>query len=106
MKTVIAALVTLIAAATPAISASSPSAERGKMLFNSSSLGTNGKSCATCHPDGKSLGKAAAFDEEKLEKITNQCVVQALKGRAFATGSADLASLVAYIKTFADHAGK
>jgi len=99
MRKSMATLVMLAASASLAMAAGQPSAQRGKELFNSKALGTNGKSCATCHPGGKGLEKAAASGQGMLEKIANQCIVKALKGKALAPGSPDLASLVAYLKT-------
>ncbi|QEM70195.1 cytochrome C [Geobacter sp. FeAm09] len=81
------------------MAAVSPSPERGKELFNSVALGTNGKSCASCHPGGKGLEKSAASDPEKLAKVVNRCIVKALKGKALPSKSPDLASLVSYLKT-------
>jgi cytochrome c len=83
-----------------------PSTERGKELFNSTTLGTNGKSCASCHAGGKKLEEAAGYDQKQLEQIVNQCIVNALKGNALASGSPDLTSLVSYLKTLAPAAAK
>ena len=72
---------------------------KGKVLFNDTKLGggTAGKSCNSCHPDGKGLEKAA--DKKDLEKTINLCVEQALKGEALDPKSADMADIVAYIKS-------
>src|SRR5512133_285194 len=85
--------------ATVATAADGPSVNRGKELFTSTQLGTNGKSCAGCHPDGKGLENAAAFDEKKLVKVTNMCIEKALKGTALPDNSSDLSSLIMYQKT-------
>ena len=106
MKMSMAIFIMLAVSVSLAMAAGQPSADRGKELFNSTTLGTNGKSCATCHSGGKGLEKAAAFDRSKLEKIVNQCIVKALKGKALAPGSPDLTSLVAYLKTLAPVATK
>lgn len=79
--------------------AGGPSVEQGKALFNSTSLGTNGNSCSTCHSGGKKLGGAAAEDEKQLEATINKCIVGALKGSALPSGSSDLTSLALYLKT-------
>lgn len=78
-----------------------PSLERGKELFNSAKLGTNGKSCATCHRDGKNLEKAAAYSNEKLRDIINQCIKNPLEGKGLDLSSSDMKSLIIYIKAFA-----
>lgn len=87
--------------ATAALAADAPSLEQGKALFENEKLGTNGKSCATCHMGGKKLEWAATYDEEKLAGIVNQCVKQALKGTPLAADSDEMKSMVMYIKTFA-----
>jgi len=79
-----------------------PSLERGKELFNSAKLGTNGKSCATCHRDGKNLEKAAAYSNEKLRDIINQCIKNPLEGDGLASDSSDMKSLIIYLRSLAD----
>jgi len=101
MKIVTAILTMSVVLVSLAMAAGQPSVERGRDLFNSAGLGTNGKSCASCHPGGKGLETAAASGQKKLEKVINQCIVKALKGKALAPGSPDLASLVAYLETLA-----
>jgi mono/diheme cytochrome c family protein len=88
-----------VASAIASFAGGGPSVEQGKALFNSTSLGTNGKSCSTCHPEGKKLGGAAAEDVKYLEAIINRCIVGALKGSALPSGSSDLTSLALYLKT-------
>jgi len=83
--------------------------ERGKTLFNSTSLGngTSGNSCGTCHPDGKGLEGAGAKKEWKtpggtfktLEEAVNICVTTALKGKALDVKSKEMKDLVSYIKS-------
>lgn len=76
-------------------------ADQGKLLFESVKLGTNGKSCAACHPGGKELEWAATFPDDKLADVTNTCVINALKGKPLEENSAEMKSLIRYIKTFA-----
>ena len=80
-----------------------PSVERGRKLFNSTQLGTNGKSCSSCHPGGNRLETAAGYDETKLGEIINQCIEKPLKGNALDPGSVEMKSLIMYIRTFARH---
>ena len=88
----------VLAMATPVIAAKvAPSVGHGMQLFNSIALGTNGRSCATCHPNGKGLEDAADYDKTKLAAMTNKCIVNALKGKALADNSPDLDSLVMYM---------
>jgi cytochrome c553 len=74
-------------------------AARGKILFNDPKLasGTAGISCNSCHPNGKGVEKAGA--REDLARIINACIVKALKGKPLDPKSADMADLIAYIKS-------
>lgn len=102
MKRTIPVFIALLVSTTAAIAATAdggPSVEQGRELFNSTALGTNGKSCASCHPQGKGLEGAAASGDKKLERIANLCIVQTLKGKALDSGSSELDSLVMYMKT-------
>ena len=81
--------------------AAEPSMERGKELFNSTKLGTNGKSCATCHRDGKKLEKAATYADDELGALINQCIKNPLAGKGLDPYSSDMKSLIMFIKGFA-----
>ena len=74
--------------------------EKGKALFNDPRFGggTAGVSCNSCHPDGKGLEKAA--DRKDLEKFVNACIQNALKGKGIGLKSAEMADIIAYIKSF------
>jgi cytochrome c len=78
-----------------------PSAARGKELFDSRELGTNGKSCATCHPDGKRLQGVGTRTDDDLAATVNACVAGPLKGKPLDPDSSDMKSLVLYLKGFA-----
>src|SRR5512139_1137622 len=73
--------------------------EKGKTLFNDPTFGggTAGMSCNSCHPDGKGLEKAA--DKKDLEKFVNTCIKNALKGKGIDLKSAEMADIIAYIKS-------
>ncbi len=73
------------------------SVEKGKALFNDSKLGTTGKSCNSCHPDGKGLEKSGSRAD--LTDVINGCITTPLKGKALDTQSAEMESLVLYIKS-------
>ena len=83
--------------------------ERGKTLFNDAKLGggTSGKSCNSCHPDGKGLEKAGSKKEfgimgkqqKSLEEAVNFCIENALKGKAVDPKSDKMKDIVAYIKS-------
>lgn len=83
--------------------------ERGKALFNDPKLGggTTGKSCNSCHPDGKGLEASADKKEFKimgktqksLEEAVNVCIEMAMKGKAIDPKSEQMKDIVAYIKS-------
>lgn len=81
-----------------AFAAEQASVEKGKALFNDSKLGTVGKSCNSCHADGKGLEKAGAKSD--LSEIVNTCITKGLKGAALGAQSVEMQSMVMYIKTF------
>ena len=74
-------------------------AEKGRALFNDPKFGggTAGMSCNSCHPDGKGVEKAA--DRKDLEKMVNTCIKNALKGKGIDPKSAEMADVVAYLKS-------
>ncbi|MGE5174464.1 MAG: c-type cytochrome [Betaproteobacteria bacterium] len=94
---VILALVVAFGAGIAFASSQEASAEKGKALFNDPKLGTSGKSCNTCHPDGKGLEKAGAKSD--LESTINGCITIPLKGKALDVKSVEMQSLVLYIKS-------
>jgi len=100
MKQLLLTLI-LIAASSLALADSGVSRARGKELFTSPQLGTNGRSCNSCHPDGKKLEKAAAYDEGNLGEIINQCIKGPLKGKSLDPNSDEMKSLILYITLLA-----
>jgi len=84
--------------------------EKGKALFNDPKFagGTAGKSCNSCHPNGKGLEKAAEKKEFNimgkkqigLEAAVNFCIENALKGKAIDPKSEQMKDIVAYINSF------
>ena len=74
-------------------------AAMGKFLFNNPTFagGTAGKSCSSCHPDGKGAAKAA--DKTDLRKTINSCIVNALHGKAIDPHSSEMDDMVAYLKS-------
>jgi cytochrome c553 len=83
--------------------------ERGKTLFNDTKLGggTAGKSCGTCHPDGKGLEgvgsktmwKNPGGEFKSLEEAVNVCITMANKGTALDVKSEQMKDLIAYLKS-------
>ena len=99
MKIALLACSLMFALALSAAATEGPSVELGKSLFESTNLGSNGKSCATCHPSGKGLQNIGSYDDAKLKKIVNSCVQNALKGKAFSPDTQELDSLLTYLRT-------
>lgn len=100
MKTILC-MFTILAAAFP-LMAAEVSSERGKELFGSPELGTNGRSCATCHPGGKGLEEAGEFTDAELTEMVNKCIGNPLQGKELAPESAEMKSLLAYIKSVSE----
>jgi len=83
--------------------------DRGKAMFNDPKFsgGTSGKSCSTCHPDGKGLEGVAGKKEWKtpggsiksLEEAVNICITMALKGKALDVKSDQMKDIVSYLKS-------
>ena len=106
----IVALIAIVMLFASAVLAMSHTPEdRGKALFNDTKLGggTSGKSCATCHPDGKGLEgvgskkdwKTPGGETKSLEEAINICVTMALKGKALDVKSEQMVDLVSYLKS-------
>jgi cytochrome c len=96
----------MLMVASSAMAGDGTSPAKGKELFTGKKLGTNGKSCSTCHPDGKGLAKAAAYDGEELGTIINQCIIKPLKGTALEPTSTEMRSMILYIRSLAPSAGQ
>lgn len=109
MKSISIMVVAMIALGLVFSGAFAADMEKGKALFNDPKLGggASGKSCGSCHPDGKGLEKAADKKEfnimgkkqKGLEGAVNFCIENALKGKAIDPKGADMANIVAYIKS-------
>jgi cytochrome c len=77
-----------------------PSLSLGKSLFESTELGTTGKSCQNCHPQGKGLDEIGDFNDEELKDIINACIRDALGGKLISTESQEMEALHAYVRKF------
>lgn len=93
--------ISMIVMTSSAFASETASLDRGKELFKDAQLGTNGKSCNVCHNGGRGMSKAAIYDEKKLVGIINRCIKASLAGKALDPGSAEMKSLVLYIKSLA-----
>jgi thiosulfate dehydrogenase len=79
-------------------------AKKGRELWTSGAVGTNGVACAQCHPNAanthpetypkfqKQLGKVA-----QLFEMVNWCIRNPLQGAALPADDPKMAALVAYI---------
>ena len=102
MKRIIQAgliMFSVILSAASASADSKASVERGRSLFESSSLGTTGKSCSSCHSGGSGLEDSSSSADKELEQTTNNCIQKALKGKPLAVGSQELSSIILYMKS-------
>lgn len=89
--------------------------KKGKALFNDPKLGggTAGKSCNSCHPDGKGLEKFIEKNEidstgkkSKREEAVNMCIKGPMKGAGMDIKGADMANVIAYINSLKKPAGE
>lgn len=78
-----------------------PSTELGKRLFESPDLGSNGRSCSTCHPQAKGLEKIGRATDEELRDTVNQCIQKTLDGPPLSPGTQELESIILYLRTLA-----
>lgn len=81
--------------------AEQPSINRGQQLFTSKKLGTSGKSCNSCHEDGKGLTISLNAGDQQLSETINTCISRPLKGKPLDPESADMKSMVMYLKSLA-----
>lgn len=76
-----------------------PSLELGKTLFEATTLGSNGNSCATCHPGGRGLDEIQAYDDGMLKEMINFCIRDTLKGTMLSPESQELEALQRYLQS-------
>jgi len=74
--------------------------DAGKKYFYDTSLGTNGKSCASCHENGKGLEHAGDYDVPTLREFVNFCIRDALKGKMLPADDPRLAEIEKYMRQF------
>ncbi len=77
-----------------------PSLSLGKTLFESAELGTKGRSCNTCHPQGKGLNMVGDFNDTELKDIVNACLRDALGAKIISPDSQEMNALVGYVRKF------
>jgi cytochrome c len=87
----------LLAGTSSAIEIATP--QMGRQLFESPLLGTQHRSCASCHPNGKGLEKISDFSDSELKDIINACIRDAQRGTPFAIDSQELDALLQHVRT-------
>ncbi len=78
--------------------------EMGEKLWGSTSLGTSGLSCSTCHPDGAGLKKEPfpkhvkmTGDIVTMDQMINFCMLNPMKGKPLKWNSQEMTALAAHI---------
>lgn len=99
-------MVIILAVATLAMADAGVTRTKGGELFISKQLGTNGKSCSSCHPDGKGMANTVHYDDAELGSVINQCIRNPLKGKPLVPDSAEMKALITYIRSVAPIAQK
>ena len=99
MRIILFSALILILFVSPALTTEIPTLALGEKLFNASSLGTNGNSCASCHPGGQGLEEIDAYDDGMLKEMVNFCIRDALKGRMMDLESTEIESFLLYLRS-------
>lgn len=79
-----------------------PPSETGRQIFTDPSWGgsaTNGKSCASCHENGKNLETASK--KANLTELINKCITSQMGGKKVDGRSSEMRAVKLYIKSFA-----
>ena len=73
----------------------------GKEIFSQTALGTSGKSCSSCHPDGDGLdGVEGRYTQNnELENQINKCIAGPLKGKELGLESSEMKALATYLRS-------
>jgi mono/diheme cytochrome c family protein len=73
----------------------------GKEIFKSTALGTSGKACNSCHPDGDGLnGVGDRYSQNKeLQSQINKCIAGPLKGKELGMESSEMKALATYVRS-------
>ena len=77
-----------------------PSLSLGKTLFESEELGTKGRSCTTCHQNGKGLDMVGDFNDTELKDIINACLRDALGADTISLESQEMNALVGFVRMY------
>lgn len=99
MQKLILLFAAVVMSVCPVAATEVPTTELGKKLFHSEDLGSNNKSCASCHPDGKGLEEIDAYDNGMLKEMINFCIRDALDGEMIDPDSTELESMRLYLRS-------
>lgn len=91
-------IITLAALLAAAPASGKDPVDHGSDIFYGTSLGLNGKSCSTCHPNGKTLEDTASFKVTQLPVIINECIRNGLEGLPLPLDSKEMEDLIAYMQ--------
>ncbi|HBA87555.1 MAG TPA: cytochrome C [Geobacter sp.] len=72
--------------------------DHGSEIFYGTSLSTNGKSCSTCHPNGRTLEGSSNFKVTQLPMIINECIRNGLGGFPLLLDSKEMEDLIAFMQ--------
>ena len=100
MNKLIVLLSMLLMTSFQAYAIEAPSLSLGKTLFESTELGSKGRSCTGCHPSGKGLDMVGDFNDTELKDIINACLRDALGAEMISLESQEMNALVAYVREF------
>lgn len=90
----------LLATGINAFAIEAPSLSLGKTLFESVELGSKGRSCAACHPQGKGLDMTGDFNDTELKDIINACLRDAVGAEMISPEAQEMNALMAYVRSF------
>lgn len=102
MRILIAVVVWLMLGVSSSLAVEGPSLELGQTLFEATTLGRSGNSCAGCHSGGKGLQEISAYDDDMLKEMINFCIRDALKGTMLSPEAQELEALLRYLRSLAN----
>ncbi len=101
----------------PPATAPAADPDRGGLLFASPTLGggTSGKSCLTCHEDGRDFSQETVSKKRyevmgivmrSLPEVINFCIEVTLRGEGLDEAGRDMEDLIAFLALFSRQEGK
>ncbi|WP_298036894.1 cytochrome C [uncultured Desulfuromonas sp.] len=99
MRSWTVSLALLFFGAAAAIGFEGPSADIGRILYDSPKLGSSGNSCSSCHPVSRGLKNIVRLNDASLKTAINACLQSALLGRLMDGESTEMNSLLLYLRS-------